>query len=64
MGHGRGDGVEFEKDVLAAEDEKVGILRQDPVDDIYTLEIGELGICFIRCDDIRNILSFERLCLI
>lgn len=46
---------------MAAIDKKVGVFGDDTVDDAFTLKVRELGISFIRSNDIGNVLGFQGL---
>lgn len=53
-----GDGVsymvQFEKDVVASKDEEVRVFGKNRGYNACTLEVGELSVGFIRCDDVLH----------
>lgn len=46
--------LQFEDDLLAAEDEQVRVLRNDAVDNALAFEIEELGIGLVWSDDVLD----------
>lgn len=48
-------------DVFAAEDEEVGVFGYYALDNTLTFEVGELGVGFVGCDNIWDVLSFQSL---
>lgn len=55
------DGVELEVDILAAEDEEVGVFGDYSLYDTLAFEPGELGVSFVGSNDVRDILGFQSL---
>lgn len=53
--------IELEQHVLAPKDEEVGVLGDDAVDDAVEFQVRELSIGFVGCNDVRDVLRFERL---